>query len=84
MFGMYGTHKHTPANHLCLTIISSSCGQGADTVTVATMSGNCCKSSIDNLVIFNKKKPKDVPAITKKEFLEFEKANQLIKFLKEF
>jgi len=38
----------------------------------------------DNLVIFNKKKPKDVPAITKKEFLEFEKANQLIKFLKEF
>ena len=38
----------------------------------------------DNLVIFNKKKPKDVPAITKEEFLEFEKANQLIKFLKEF
>jgi len=38
----------------------------------------------DNLVIFNKKKPKDVPAITKKEFLEFEKANELIKFLKEF
>ena len=38
----------------------------------------------DNLVIFNKKKPKDVPAITKEEFLEFEKANQLIKFLKDF
>tara|TARA_Y100000310_G_scaffold94955_1_gene92809 strand:+ start:42928 stop:43791 length:864 start_codon:yes stop_codon:yes gene_type:complete len=38
----------------------------------------------DNLVIFNKKKPKDIPALTKKEFLEFEKANQLIKFLKEF
>jgi predicted transcriptional regulator len=38
----------------------------------------------DNLVIFDKKKPKDVPAVTKEEFLEFEKANQLIKFLKEF
>jgi len=38
----------------------------------------------NNLVIFDKKKPKDVPAITKEEFLEFEKANQLIKFLKEF
>jgi putative transcriptional regulator len=38
----------------------------------------------DNLVIFKKKKPKDVPAVTKEEFLEFEKANQLIKFLKEF
>ncbi|MAE42316.1 hypothetical protein CMO93_00980 [Candidatus Woesearchaeota archaeon] len=38
----------------------------------------------DNLVIFNKKKPKDIPSMTKKEFLEFEKANQLIRFLKEF
>jgi len=38
----------------------------------------------DNLVIFDKKKPKNVPAVTKEEFLEFEKANQLIKFLKEF
>ena len=38
----------------------------------------------DNLVIFKKKKPKDIPAVTKKEFLEFEKANELIKFLKEF
>jgi putative transcriptional regulator len=38
----------------------------------------------DNLVIFKKKKPKNVPAVTKEEFLEFEKANQLIKFLKEF
>jgi len=38
----------------------------------------------DNLVIFNKKKPKDIPAVTRKEFLEFEKSNQLIKFLKEF
>ena len=38
----------------------------------------------DNLVIFKKKKPKDMPAVTRKEFLEFEKANQLIKFLKEF
>jgi len=38
----------------------------------------------DNLVIFKKKKPKDIPAVTKEEFLEFEKANELIKFLKEF
>jgi len=38
----------------------------------------------DNLVIFNKKKPKDIPSVTKEEFLEFEKANQLIKFIKEF
>jgi len=38
----------------------------------------------DNLVIFDKKKPKDVPSMTKDEFLEFDKANQLIKFLKEF
>ncbi len=38
----------------------------------------------DNLIIFDKKKPKNAPAVTKKEFLEFEKANELIKFLKEF
>ncbi len=38
----------------------------------------------DNLVIFKKKKPKNIPAVTKKEFLEFEEANELIKFLKEF
>ncbi len=38
----------------------------------------------DNLVIFNKKKPKDIPAVTKKEFLEFEKADELVKFLKGF
>jgi len=37
-----------------------------------------------NLVIFKKKRPKDMPALTKKEFLEFDKANELIKFLKEF
>lgn len=38
----------------------------------------------DNLVIFKKKKPKDTPSMTKEEFFEFEKANELIKFLKEF
>ena len=38
----------------------------------------------DNLVIFKDKRPKNIPAVTKEEFLEFEKANQLIKFLKEF
>lgn len=38
----------------------------------------------DNLIIFEKKKPKNIPAVTKEEFFEFEKANELIKFLKEF
>ena len=38
----------------------------------------------DNLVIFRKKRPKNIPAVTKKEFLEFQKSNELIKFLKQF
>ena len=38
----------------------------------------------DNLVIFDKKKPKDIAAMTKKEFLEFVEADELIKFLKGF
>ncbi len=38
----------------------------------------------DSLTIYKKKKPKDIPALTKKEFMEFEKAKELIKFLKEF
>lgn len=38
----------------------------------------------DNLVIFRKKKPKNIPSITKEGFMDFEKANELIKFLKEF
>ncbi len=38
----------------------------------------------DNLVIFRKKKPKDVAALKKEEFLEFEDAEELVKFLKEF
>ena len=38
----------------------------------------------DKLVIFKKKKPKGLPAITKKEFLDFDKAIDLIKFLKEY
>ncbi len=38
----------------------------------------------DNLVIFQKKKPKNIPSMTKKEFMDFEKANELVKFLKEF
>ncbi|NQV08478.1 helix-turn-helix domain-containing protein [Candidatus Woesearchaeota archaeon] len=37
-----------------------------------------------NLVIFKRKRPKDIPAMTKEEFMEFEKSNELIKFLKEF
>ncbi len=38
----------------------------------------------DDLIIFSKKKPKKIPALTKEEFLEFKKAKELIKFLKEF
>ena len=38
----------------------------------------------DNLVIFNKKKPKNMPSLTKKEFMDFDEANELVKFLKEF
>ncbi|MFH1398603.1 MAG: helix-turn-helix domain-containing protein [Candidatus Woesearchaeota archaeon] len=39
---------------------------------------------VNKLVIFGKHKPKDIPAMSKKEFLEFEKASELIKFIKEF
>ncbi len=38
----------------------------------------------DTLVIFKKKKPKDIPALTKKDFLNLDSAKELIKFLKEF
>ncbi|MBI3034712.1 helix-turn-helix domain-containing protein [Candidatus Woesearchaeota archaeon] len=38
----------------------------------------------DNLVIFNKKKPKNIPSMTKEEFMDFDKANELVRFLKEF
>jgi len=38
----------------------------------------------DNLVIFQKKKPKNIPSMTKEEFMDFGKANELVKFLKEF
>jgi putative transcriptional regulator len=38
----------------------------------------------DNLVIFKNKKPKKLPSLTKKEFMDFESANELIKFLREF
>ncbi len=38
----------------------------------------------DNLVIFQKKKPKNIPSMTKEEFMDFEKANELVRFLKEF
>ncbi len=37
-----------------------------------------------NLVIFKKKKPKNIPSMTKKEFIDYEEANELVKFLKEF
>ncbi|HLC50010.1 MAG TPA: helix-turn-helix domain-containing protein [Candidatus Nanoarchaeia archaeon] len=38
----------------------------------------------DNLVIFKKKKPKNIPSMTQKEFMDFQKSNELVKFLKDF
>jgi len=38
----------------------------------------------DNLVIFKKKKPRNMPSMTKKEFMDFAEANELVKFLKEY
>ena len=38
----------------------------------------------DTLIIFKKKKPKEIPGLTKKEFFRFEEADELIKFLREF
>lgn len=40
----------------------------------------------DNLVIFSRKRPKDrdIPAVTRQEFMDFEKANELIRFLRGF
>ena len=38
----------------------------------------------DNLVIFKNRKPKDIPSLKKEEFFEFGKANELIRFLREF
>ena len=38
----------------------------------------------DNLIIFRKKKPKNMPSMTKKEFMDFEESNELVRFLKEF
>jgi putative transcriptional regulator len=62
-----------------------------DSELILTDIGEKAKSSslsklldADELVIFKKKKPKNIPALTKEEFLEFESANELIKFLKEF
>lgn len=37
----------------------------------------------DDLVIFDHKKPKDIPSISKKDFLELEEAEELIKIVKE-
>ena len=39
----------------------------------------------ENLLVFKSKKPKtESPSISKEDFLEFEEANEIIKFLKEF
>lgn len=38
----------------------------------------------DNLVIFQRKKPKNIPSMTKREFMDFDKANELVRFLREF
>jgi putative transcriptional regulator len=38
----------------------------------------------ERLVIFRRRRPKDLPAMTEQEFMEFEEAEELVKFLKEF
>ncbi len=38
----------------------------------------------NSLIIFRNKKPKDMPALKKEEFLELEQAEELINFLREF
>jgi putative transcriptional regulator len=38
----------------------------------------------ENLVIFKKKKPKKIPSLSLREFMEFEQANELVRFLKEY
>lgn len=38
----------------------------------------------DNLVIFERKKPKDIPSLKRKEFMELDDGNDLIRFIKEF
>ena len=38
----------------------------------------------ENLIIFSKNKPKDMPAINKKDFLELETAEELIRLMREF
>ncbi|MFH0978717.1 MAG: helix-turn-helix domain-containing protein [Candidatus Woesearchaeota archaeon] len=38
----------------------------------------------DRLVIYKKNKPKKIPGLKKKEFLEFDKAYELVQFLKEY
>lgn len=39
---------------------------------------------VDKLVIFKKRKPRNLPAMSKEEFLEYEKSKELLKFLREF
>ncbi len=38
----------------------------------------------NDLAIFTKKKPQNIPALSKEEFLEFEKASSLIRFIQEY
>lgn len=38
----------------------------------------------DSLTIFNRKKPKEIPAMTQKEFFRLDEADELLEFLKEF
>ncbi len=39
---------------------------------------------VDKLVIYQKKKPKDLPSIKKEEFFEFDDSKELLKFLRRF
>ncbi|MBW2975793.1 helix-turn-helix domain-containing protein [Candidatus Woesearchaeota archaeon] len=63
-------------DELILTKVGDKPGPGLDSLSKLV--------DADRLTIYRKKKPKEIPALTKKEFMEFEKASELIKFLKEF
>lgn len=64
-----------------------------DHATILTKVGDTIPSDLGNisafigahdLAIFRKKKPRNIPALTKEEFLKFDEADELIRFVQEF
>lgn len=63
-------------NEIILTEVSDKANPNLESITRLL--------DADSLVIFKKKKPRDLPAMTRQEFMEFVEASDLIKFVKEF